>query len=130
MFGIKIPKFGSKQSYPWIIGGLAVGAGLYFILTGQNTGIGPLDVGLQDIGNITKLEGIFPNTTAAGLRPAPGKTTIVAQTPATAGGGGPAGTFGSSHLQFDQFAGAGIWEPEPIVAGYDYYEDDKRLTVA
>jgi hypothetical protein len=80
VFGIKIPslgKFTSRQALPWTLGGLAAGGALYFILTGRDTGIGPLDAGLEFVGDNTGLEGVFPNSAPATLKPAPGKTTVV-----------------------------------------------------
>lgn len=71
-------------SSPWTLAGaLALGAGLYFILTGQKTptGIGPIDSTLTTIGTDTGLEGIFHNSAPTSLKPAPGKTTVVTATP-------------------------------------------------
>lgn len=128
MFGIKIPslsKFTSRQSLPWTLGGLAVGAGAYFILTGQNTGFGPADSVLRDVGDFTKLEGVFANQAPASLKPAPGHTTTIHKTPSTTPANVPYTGLMPSKGGYDeqsltlQFSGVG-----------EFGQDDGRLTIA
>lgn len=134
MFGIKIPslsKFTSRQQLPWTIGGLVAGGALYFILTGQNTGIGPADSVLREVGDLTKLEGVFANQTPTGLKHAPGHTTTVHNTPSLGVGLGPfpnayeapyTGLHPAGYKEQDltlQFSGVG-----------EFGQDDGRLTIA
>lgn len=128
--GIKIPslgKFTSRENLPWTIGGLAAGGALYFILTGQNTGIGPIDPVLREVGDFTKLEGVFANQVPTGLKPAKGHTTSVHTTPSTFGipQNVPytdlqpsAGGYNEQSLTL-QFSGVG-----------EFGQDDGRLTIA
>lgn len=83
--------FNINWKSPWTLAGaVAVGAGLYFILTGNKspTGIGPIDETLTTIGTDTGLEGIFHNSAPTSLKPAPGKTTVVTATPLAGGSTG------------------------------------------
>lgn len=76
---------------PWTLAGAAaVGAGLYWILTGQRTptGFGPIDTTLTEIGDLTHLEGIFHGAEPTGLKPSPNKTTVVTSTPLAGGNTG------------------------------------------
>ena len=47
---------GTKSNTDWFIAGL-VGAGLYYILLDKTVGIGPVDTLLEEVGDITTLEG-------------------------------------------------------------------------
>ncbi len=120
VFGISLGKFTSKQNLPWVLGGLAAGAGAYFILTGRDTGIGPIDTGLEFIGDNTGLEGVFPNSEPATLKPAPGKTTTV-HTGASTNFAGDAFQRYSDPVSHIQFAGAGELSS---------FSEDGRLTIA
>jgi len=114
---LKLPslgKFTSRQALPWTLGGLAAGGALYFILTGRDTGFGPLDTGLRDVGGLTHLEGVFANQEPATLKPAPGKTTVVHK-------GLPVSQAENVPHQTLQFSGVGE---------FSSFADDGRLTVA
>lgn len=129
MFGIKIPslgKFTSRENLPWTIGGLAAGGALYFILTGQNTGIGLVDPALREVGDLTKLEGIFANQVPTGLKPAPGKTTAIHTTPSTA--------FGTTAPKYSGLRSGGGYDEQDLTLQFsgvgEFGADDGRLTIA
>ena len=123
MLGIRLPSISlSSLKDKWVLGGLALGAALYFMTTKTMTGIGPLDRVLVETGNLTHIEGVFVNQTPTNWVHTPGKTTVLHHTPKSA-------TIGAQTLHP---AGQNIGEYEtggPLMRFSGQAELQRRLTL-
>ena len=110
------------------MGGLALGAALYFMTTRTMTGIAPLDHILVETGELTHVEGVFINQVPHTWRPASGKTTVVHHTPKSVGAG-PIAT--NLHTYFPHYDSPGEYETGgPLMRFSGQAELQRRLTLS
>ena len=126
----------------WLLGGALVAgaAGLYYVLAGKSTGIGPVDAILEPIGDVTGLGGkgsgflpqLFGPTVPAGAVPPATPVKPVGGLAQDFSGG----YMGQSYASYPEMGGIGI--SQAYATNADMYEDwynntsnaDDRISIA